>query len=459
MRNRIWTVVLLPGFLTALLASRAAGSMPSCAVLPFETDSVLSEEDGQALMYRFDAALRREGAFEVMTRGEVGRRLAIRKHDPAKYSSGGAAALGAGVALGVDYVIFGTVEQKGNRWYLETSLIDVQRHRYVGRIRSFLDDTRERFLVLAPASNARDLLMEYKPRQSQRQTPSTSAQRPGPPVTTGETSKPSVDAQPAPATPPGSPKIEDLGFDIMTETDMDSPFYLVAEKLEVGTRMIVRTLLSENKDNFLGSIDHLELDEDLLPTDIFVAWFFTEDLGIEFEWDTIEADTITTQDGHNDGRVELTGPVVSLMARFPIRNAREPFLNCLTPYTGVGIAVFSGHFEPEGWWHNGFSHPDWHTAQKLYTDWLAAGQPPWPNGGYQRTLSVDNTIGFLLTGGCTAAIAAVDGLSVDMYLRYMNVKSDTTVVLSRYERIIEDERTAALPLHNLTFGLGVRYAF
>ncbi len=482
MHERVSSVVLLFFLLLGMRLTALGAERRSCAVLPFESGKLLSEEETQSLMYRYDAALRRTDALQVMTRGEVSRRLAAAGHDRKRYSSAAAAAIAAGTALGVEYVIFGNVEQQGNRWYLETSLVDVSRHRYINRVRSYLEDSREPFLLLAPGSNAKDLFTDVKlPRTSVRAPQALERQpepapevapvpKPAPPGTAPErtpdtTPKPTPKPHRPTVTPaptidrPERPEPLDLDLDLGAGSDIDDVLSYVSGNLEVGTRFIARTLLSENKDNFLGSIDHLEMDEDMFPTDIFVAWFFTEDLGIEFEWDTIEADTITTKDGHNDGRVRLSGPVVSMIARFPITTATEEFFNRLTPYAGVGVAFLGGNFEPEGWWHHGFSHPDWHAAEQRYADWVAAGQPPWPNGGYQRNLSVKGTTGFVVTGGCTALLDWWDGLYADFYIRYMNVRSDATVVLSRYATIVDDERTAELPFHNLTFGLGLRYAF
>ena len=187
MHKRVSSVVLLFFLLLGMRLTALGAERRSCAVLPFESGKLLSEEETQSLMYRYDAALRRTDALQVMTRGEVSRRLAAAGHDRKRYSSAAAAAIAAGTALGVEYVIFGNVEQQGNRWYLETSLVDVSRHRYINRVRSYLEDSREPFLLLAPGSNAKDLFTDVKlPRTSVR-APQALERQPEPGTQAGAT--------------------------------------------------------------------------------------------------------------------------------------------------------------------------------------------------------------------------------------------------------------------------------
>lgn len=231
---------------------------------------------------------------------------------------------------------------------------------------------------------------------------------------------------------------------------------LVAGRLEIGTRITVIKLLTENKSTFLGSIDHLDINQNHVPYKIFADWLFSPRYGIELTWDRIEAATLASFDDHTDGNIILTGPIITIFARRPVDIVTKGEVSNIVPYAGIGIAILSASFDHVGWFHNGFSGDTWHEAQAGYNEWIASGAPPWPNGGYQRTMNMDDTIGVVLMAGCSAD--AWERINVDLYLRYMNVDVDTDFTLSTRGKVFSSTH-ATFPMSNYTLGLGLRYAF
>lgn len=225
-------------------------------------------------------------------------------------------------------------------------------------------------------------------------------------------------------------------------------------RIAVGTRFTHFSLMDDSGD-FLGSIDKLDAQQSYLPNKLFVEYMITHRYGLELTWDKLQASTITTSDGHNDGDIVLSGPIVTAFARgsFDVDVGR---IITFRPYGGLGLGFMTADFEHEGWWHHGFSATEWQDAEAAYETWVSEGSEEWPNNGYERTMSLDDTIGLVLTGGCSVDITRA--WSIDLYLRYMKVSTDDTYTLSSYGSVF---RTTyyTFDMDNIAFGLGVKYDF
>jgi opacity protein-like surface antigen len=244
-----------------------------------------------------------------------------------------------------------------------------------------------------------------------------------------------------------------------TENSYDSDWcnQFLANRLEVGLRWTYFSLTDPKKDSgFLGSIDELEEDQVSNPYP-YLRYYFTKYLGLEVGYDQLRAITRknTTpptdfpdykKSKDSDGTLNLEGPVLELLARYP-NNSR------FTPYAGVGVIFYSAEFEMESWWHNGF---DSYYDPSLQ-EWIDAGKPEWPNGGYRRTISLSDTTAYLVSGGC--AVKIWQQIEIDAEVRYTQADADAHYALSYYGNVVDDRGTSNFPLDNTAWQVSLKYVF
>jgi hypothetical protein len=251
----------------------------------------------------------------------------------------------------------------------------------------------------------------------------------------------------------------------MPESTMDDTLAqvndVVKDRLEIGLRITHFTLVDNTKESgFLGSINELEEDQSDNPT-LFGRFFFTQYVGVELGYDKVSAitrkwttpgiDGTGDKSKDSDGTIVLEGPLVEIVGRYPNETI-------VTPYAGFG-PVFYGtllgdaNFEHSAWWHNGFGAYD----DPNYLDWQAQGKPEWPNGGYQRTIELSDTMGWVLSGG--ASVAVYKGLEVEASVQYVWAEVDAHYYLSRGGSTFQDNGTYTFPMDHWTYQLGLKYAF
>lgn len=200
------------------------------------------------------------------------------------------------------------------------------------------------------------------------------------------------------------------------------PEFFLSKHLEVGLRYIYFWLTddsrpSDNSDNFLGSINKLEEDQNGVPYP-FINYMFTKYVGLSMSYDELQVKTITKEDGHTDGSYELKGPVLSILCRYC--NSSH-----FTPYAEAGIAFYNG----------GFNH-----------------DPAWRHVGNDRRMEIDDTEGYLLTIGCSVVFS--QNWSMDIFCRYEDVEVNDKYFLNGNLR---EEQT--IPLSNTGLGGSVKYVF
>ncbi len=125
------------------------------------------------------------------------------------------------------------------------------------------------------------------------------------------------------------------------------------QNFELGTRS-TWVYLTDNKrtldpanpqaGSFYGSINELDSVHDYWPFKLFVDYKFCTYGGVELAWDYFSARTITRQDGHTDGDLNMRGPLLSAFVRYPAD------FN-LTPYAGAGFAYYKVDFDDNAYWH------------------------------------------------------------------------------------------------------------
>ena len=202
-----------------------------------------------------------------------------------------------------------------------------------------------------------------------------------------------------------------------------------AGHLEVGTRVTGFRLEDSSRssdDRFYGSIDKLDAVQDYWPIKVFVDYNVNPYWGIDLTWDQVQADTITKEDGHNDGTLNVGGPIASVFVRYP-------GLAWMVPYAGGGVAYYFSEFNEENSWR----------------------YPPSNPGIRQQTFHPDDAVGWVVYAG--VSVQVVEHWYADLYVRHtgVSVKGEHDVDVY-YEVQTGDFK---FPLDNDAIGLGVRYAF
>jgi len=114
---------------------------------------------------------------------------------------------------------------------------------------------------------------------------------------------------------------------------------------------------------------------------------------------------------------------------------------------------YSGKFDYASWWHNGF--PAYNDPG--YEEWVSEGSPAWPNGGYQRNITLSDSTGYLVSGGCSIRI--YKGLELDLEARYMQADVDAHYTLSYYGTVVDDRGKSNFPLDNTAYQASLKYSF
>lgn len=233
--------------------------------------------------------------------------------------------------------------------------------------------------------------------------------------------------------------------DTIKSTSSEEPDFL-AGHLQIGTRITGFMLLKDKSDSFIGSIDQLDEEQDLLPTKLYADWYFSPYWGLDLTWDHATAKT-ATQDKtdtptHSDGSFKISGPIISLIGRYP--NPSD-----WIPYGGAGVAIMSARFDAATWWYTGFPSE---------SDWEEYGSPSQTLNGLNRVIEPKkNAIGYVAFGGCDYKIT--DHLLVGAYVRYMNIKLDAHYYLTINGVDIDDRGDYSIPMHNMVAGIGTSYLF
>lgn len=197
--------------------------------------------------------------------------------------------------------------------------------------------------------------------------------------------------------------------------------------LEIGTRSIHVELREDSRgtgtrtreDNFLGSIDMLDAEQDYAPTRLYAQYFFLDFLGIGASYDKVEADA--ADEGGSDGIVGVDGPIFYLVGRYLNDSA-------FTPFAEVGMAYYHAYFEES---------------------------KDWADGG-ARYMDVESTEALVLALGCDYAVT--DNLSINLYARLV----DGATLDGKHFNSDNPSRPRQVGDFNLDYfgaGLGLKYAF
>jgi outer membrane protein W len=211
----------------------------------------------------------------------------------------------------------------------------------------------------------------------------------------------------------------------------------------LGTRMTRFWLTDDSAPTnqaFLGAINQLDDEQDLAPTKICLDVLLGSYVALELTWDRVEATVRNYNNGFTDGTVEMSGPVLTVMGRYPNRTL-------FVPYAGLGLALFRSSFDEEPYWHYGYASP---------ASYRAAGSPTTPLGGKERSLTVDDDTGLVFTAGCRAYIT--EHWAADLLLRHVELDPSARFRSTVYGTPASQD-DGHFPLSHNLLGLGMSYRF
>ena len=203
--------------------------------------------------------------------------------------------------------------------------------------------------------------------------------------------------------------------------------HFINSHIRLGTR-VTWFYLDDSKrnpdmsDSYYGSITELRAIQNLIPYKLYADIMINPYIGVEITWDQIQSDTITRLDGHNDGTIDLKGPLAGLLLRYP--NATR-----LTPYGGVGAAWFRAEFNEDYYWQ-------------------------YPRATYEQEIDLQNTWGWFAYLGLSIRIWS--RWSAELYYRHTGVSVNGNHWEYNQTRMTG---TFTFPLSNEALGLGANYTF
>lgn len=236
--------------------------------------------------------------------------------------------------------------------------------------------------------------------------------------------------------------------------------------LEIGLRSTHFTLVDKKKDEtingqrtgFLGSINELEEEQDYNPYPYFRVFPIPQFqyIGIEVGYDKVRAITRKwtdpppggSRDKDSDGTIDLRGPSIQLVARYHD-------WKWLVPYVSVGYVYYQAEFDHEEWWHMGFGY----YSDPAYYDWVNAGRPGDPNGGYRRVITTeDDTQGTIYAAGVSAKIWK--GIQVEADVRYVEADIEANYSQTwRQGTVVVNNGDYTFPMSTWGYRLSLKYLF
>jgi outer membrane protein W len=239
---------------------------------------------------------------------------------------------------------------------------------------------------------------------------------------------------------------------LSVETSSDDSFHdrYLKGRLQIGTRSAHRILTNadsgamgkgQGEGTYLGSIYALSDEQNLLPIQPFLTYYFTRYMGLELAYDSFEAKTLAYNGAiKTDGKIDIKGPTLTLLGRYPNQTS-------FTPYAGIGLGFFSTHFDADPAWALGYAD----TAE-----WSSYGYPKTSVDGYYRYMFLDNIVSVLLTAGVSWNIYG--NWSLDLSAEYIKANVDATFRSYSYGVNFINE-PGSFPMSNVSLRTGISYTF
>ena len=192
----------------------------------------------------------------------------------------------------------------------------------------------------------------------------------------------------------------------------------------------------------------LDEEQNYLPVNPFIQYHFSKYLAIEFSYNEFEDMTLNTDYSKqfSDGDVASTSYMLGLQFRWP------HFHKSFIPYISGGVSYNKNKFLKHNWYYYGFPDP------ATYDSWTGQGNKPedWPNNGYRRIHSVDDSYGVFLGLGMDYFFAKSWAVNIDWRYHWSTAKW-TYQLLDNDGQLRLNENTVILD--SWILGLGIKYFF
>jgi len=282
-------------------------------------------------------------------------------------------------------------------------------------------------------------------------TPRVAAPRAAPPRPARTTAAPvaaPVATAPAARTPVVIPA-GDENVEYVFDEEAGNPLLnFLQDRVEIGTRFTAFSLQDDSRPpdptrerTYVGDINRLEDDQNLAPVKLFADVYLSPYFGVELTYDEVAARTFNWVNNSSDGYLEMSGPIVSLIGRYPIQDV-------VFPYVGLGYAWMNSSFDREPWWEWGW---------KSEEEYNAAGGQIAPSGVY-RYMIVEDDEAVVYTLG--VVVRFTDHLAADVMVRSMDISADALFYRTIDGVLSEpDTKRGSFVMDHIAYGLGVRYVF
>lgn len=157
--------------------------------------------------------------------------------------------------------------------------------------------------------------------------------------------------------------------------------------LAVGLRSIYYNL-TQSRRTIVGNLAVLDEDQNYLPVNPYLQFHVSKYFAVEFAYYRFEDMTLNTDllRGSSDGDIASSSYMLGLQFRWP------HFHKDFVPYLLGGVSYNKNTFLKHNWYYYGFPDP------QTYDTWTSQGNKPedWPNNGYRRIHTVENSLGVAL---------------------------------------------------------------
>jgi len=207
-------------------------------------------------------------------------------------------------------------------------------------------------------------------------------------------------------------------------------------------------ILEQSRRHIVGNMIALDEDRNYLPINPVVQVNLSKYFAVELGMNQFKAMTLNN-DYHyyaSDGNLEWTSFMLGLQFRWP------HFHKSFVPYLSGGVSYNKNSFQINNWYYYGFPDP------ATYNSWIGQGNKPedWPNNGYRRIHSVDDSYGVYLGLGADYFLTKNWALNFDC--RYHWSQANWTYKLINNDGEIS-RQPGTVVLDSWILGLGVKYFF
>lgn len=206
--------------------------------------------------------------------------------------------------------------------------------------------------------------------------------------------------------------------------------------------------LTQSRRTIVGNLVALDEDQNYLPMNLFIQYHVSKYFALEFGVNQFEDMTLNTDylRWASDGDIAWTSYMLGLQFRWP------HFHKSFVPYIVGGGSYNKNTFLKHNWYYYGFPDPS------TYDNWTSQGNKPedWPNNGYRRIHSVEDSYGVFLGLGVDYFLTKNWAINIDW--RFHWSQANWTYRLLDYDGLLRNT-PGTVVLDSWILGLGIKCFF